>query len=459
MKLLSDFLTTSRDALNALIKEVALCDGPPKEAYTFSALRKGKERKVKLDSNHFFIRTSIEYSSPQLTLEEIQGIIAARLLEVCGNYLEERGGKDLDRKDMLEILEMVKKPPRGRIVPFMLNADDIEPDRYSNNPLRASIVQSGQSAFPVATVDTSDLEVDNDFVSKYTGSLISDEEVDFIKLHLHDQRRYVDLVDFVKNDSLENLSDIIGIDLCLPILRMPINILMNEDYGDPLHLTIQESHGNRDVVEAIYGLMKRSIKKKRTLLTTPHSEKGFGSKRSAVGRLIFDGSELKQINVKYRTVKLYPNMADPNDISHVEASDSLSVKIEELNRYEYSTTPSSPLFCLYVILSPENASLSHGVGAYAGSEILKSYSSIYEAFIRRLILEEVPKTQLKRAPLTLNLVPEKMWLHPQYENLDASIGCMDHPKDLLDMGMTLERLDFQQEIVSRLSKIEQKKGI
>ncbi|MFH0896966.1 MAG: hypothetical protein V1850_02810, partial [Candidatus Bathyarchaeota archaeon] len=332
-----------------------------------------------------------------------------------------------------------------------------EPDRYSNNPLRSSIVDSGQSAFPASTVKTLGLKIDRNFVSKYEGSLITGEEADFTQHHLQDMERYVDFVEFVKNDTLERLSESLGIDLCLPTIRMPLEILEYERSGDPLQLIIQSSHRDYKSIENIYRLMGRSLKKKTTLLTVPHSRKGFGSKRAAKGRLIFDGDALKQVDVKYHNVELYPNMVDPRDISQAKADDSLSIENRDIISYDYAKTPSSPQFVLYAILSPENASLSHGVGAYAGSEILKSYCSIYEAYVRKLILEDVPRRNpYKRTPLPLNLVPEKMWIHPKYRNIDASIGCTSNPLDLLERGMAIEYLDYKQEVYSRLSKDDDK---
>src|SRR3972149_11419756 len=59
------------------------------------------------DGSHFFLRSSVEYSNPQLTVEEVQGLIAARLLEVCGNYFYERGLHEINEKDVGEICEIM----------------------------------------------------------------------------------------------------------------------------------------------------------------------------------------------------------------------------------------------------------------------------------------------------------------------------------------------------------------
>ena len=140
----------------------------------------GKKVNVQFDGNKFFLRGSVEYTNPQLTVEEVQGIIGTRLLEVCGNYFEKYGLHKPDSSDISQLLEILKKPPEDCIVPFLLNTDDVEADRYSINPLKHSIVASGQSAFPAANVKTDQLKVDDAFVKKYDGSLISKGEAELI---------------------------------------------------------------------------------------------------------------------------------------------------------------------------------------------------------------------------------------------------------------------------------------
>ena len=61
--------------------------------------------------------------------------------------------------------------------------------------------------------------------------------------------------------------------------------------------------------------MGRSMKNLTTLLTVPHSIRGYGSKRAARGRIYFEGTKLKSIRVDYRTTLLYPNAIDPADVS------------------------------------------------------------------------------------------------------------------------------------------------
>jgi hypothetical protein len=122
----------------------------------------------------------VEYTNPQLTVEEIQGIIGARLLGVAGNYFLEKGLHEPDEADVSAICSLLPSPPEGKIVSFLLNTDDVEPDRYSMNPLRSSIVESGQSAFPAASVQTNGLHIDEKYAEKYQSTLICKGETDLV---------------------------------------------------------------------------------------------------------------------------------------------------------------------------------------------------------------------------------------------------------------------------------------
>ncbi len=42
--------------------------------------------------------------------------------------------------------------------------------------------------------------------------------------------------------------------------------------------------------------------------------------------------------------------------------------------------------------------------------------------------------------MQFNLSPDGMWSHPVYRNIDASIGTVDNPGDLVHRGMKLEHL-------------------
>ena len=71
--------------------------------------------------------------------------------------------------------------------------------------------------------------------------------------------------------------------------------------------------------------MGRSTKKKTSLLTIPHSPKGYGSKRAARGRLYFSDDHLEKISMHYVTTQLYPNMIDYKDLSVAKCDDSFEL--------------------------------------------------------------------------------------------------------------------------------------
>ncbi|UCF45268.1 MAG: hypothetical protein JSW44_01140, partial [Candidatus Bathyarchaeota archaeon] len=151
--LTEDFLKSSWACVKTIVEKLASFKkekhGKPVAMFRF---KNGQKVNSSFDGSQFFLRGSVEYSNPQLTLEEIQGIIGTRMLETCGNYFNDYGLHEPDGDDVAEICEVLKKPSEGPIVTFLLNTDEIEADRYSMNPLKESIVASGQSAFPVAYV-------------------------------------------------------------------------------------------------------------------------------------------------------------------------------------------------------------------------------------------------------------------------------------------------------------------
>ena len=394
------------------------------------------------EGKHFFLRSSVEYSNPQLTVEEVQGIIAARLLEVCGNYFHENGLREPDGGDVAELCERLKKPPQGSIIAFLLNTDDIEPDRYSMNPLKQSLVTSGQSAFPAAYVKTDSLKVDQQFVTKYEGTLISKGEAELVSIHLANANgSYLDFSDCVKYAQLEKLSETFGMDLSLPALRMPLATLHAETQEGLLHHVIGETHKDFEAVKQAYECMGRSITKRTTLMTVPHSRLGYGSKRAARGKLRFKGDKLENVTVTYKTTKLYPNAIDPDDVSVAQAEDSLAVTGEKLSNYSYAETPSSPQFFLYSLASPENGALWHGVGAFAAPQLLQSYSSVRAVCREGRMVKGLQDFGVRtEVPMQLNLSPDSMWVHPIHRNIDASIGCVENLVDLARMGMKIEHL-------------------
>jgi len=442
--LIEGFLESSWPCVTALVDKLAHFT-EEKNNNSVSLFRFENEQRVKatFNGNHFFLRGSVEYSNPQLTVEEVQGIIGARLLAECGNYFHAYGLHKLDAADTAQICEAVKKPPEGYVVPFLLNTDDVEADRYSMNPLKKSIVTSGQSAFPAAYVKPDNLTVDQQFVAKYEGTLISRREAELISRHLENAKgSYVDFVDTVKYAQMVMLSEVFGINLSLPTLRMPLATLQAETKNGLLHHIISEAHRDHKAIEQAYYCMGRSMTKRTTLLTVPHSAKGFGSKRAARGKIHFDGNKLESASVKYRTTRLYPNAIDPDDVSIAQAKDSFTVTGKALADYSFAETPSSPQFFLYALGSPENAALWHGIGAFASPQLVQSYAAARNACRKGQLITGLAERYGVRleVPLQFNLAPECMWVHPVHRNIDASIGCVENLADLALMGMQLEHL-------------------
>jgi hypothetical protein len=335
------------------------------------------------------------------------------------------------------------------VISFLLNTDDIEADRYSMNPLKESIVNSGQSAFPCGSVKTEKLEIDQKFAQKYEGSLICKSEVERIARHLQScNNNYMDMVDAVKYEHLESLSESFGINLCLYSMRMPLAIMGKETTDDLLHYIVRKTHADYQSIECVYKCMGRSMKNLTTLLTVPHSEKGYGSKRAARGRIYFEGTKLKSVKVDYRTALLYPNAIDPGDVSVARADDSFTLEGDRLVNYSFKQTPSSPQFFMYSLASPENAVLWHGIGAFGASELLKSYTTTRLACTKNLLVADLNEKYgiASEIPLQFNLMPKFMWFHPTHRNIDASIGCVENLRDLANLGMKMEHLLTEQYI-------------
>jgi hypothetical protein len=339
--------------------------------------------------------------------------------------------------------EALKKPSAGTIVAFLLNTDEIEADRYSMNPLRESIVTSGQSAFPAAYVEAEKLRVDPQFVSKYEGTLISKTDIELVASQLENVKSsYLDFVDSVKYTQMEEYSEFFGIDLSLCALRMPLATMQNEAKSGLLHHVISETHRDYESVSQAYECMGRSMTKRTTLLTVPHSKLGYGSKRAARGRIHFEGTKLQSVNVKYETTRLYPNEIDPEDVSIAKAEDNFTVSGEKLADYSFSETPSSPQFFLYSLGSPENAVMWHGIGTFAAPKLLQSYVALRSACrTGKLVTDLQDKYGVKtEVPLQFNLAPESMWAHPVHGNIDACIGCVENLANLARKGMKIKHL-------------------
>jgi len=442
--LVEDFFKNSMPTVKVLVKKLSAFK-EEKRSRQVALFRYVNDKKVNVQfgSNQFYLRGSVEYTNPQLTVEEVQGIIGTRLLEASANYFDKVGLHEPDGSDVTQLCELLKKQPEGYIVPFLLNTDDVEPDRYSMNPLKQSIVTSGQSAFPAAYVNTDQLKVDEAFARKYDGTLISKGETELIASCLKAaDGSYLDFVDSVKYKQLEQLSNFFGMDLSLYSLRMPLSTLEAEGKNGLLHYIIGESHRDYEAVNEAYMCMGRSMTKRTTLLTVPHSKKGYGSKRAARGKIHFEDNKLLDVAVKYKTTKLYPNAMDPEDVAVAECDDSFIVMGEKLSEYNFEETPSSPQFFLYSMGSPEDGAVWHGVGAFASPKLLQSYSSARHACIDgRLIKNLTAKYDVNlEVPLQFNLAPEGMWSHPVHRNIDASIGSVGDLPDLAHRGMKLEYL-------------------
>ncbi len=437
------FLKYSWTSVRMLVERVMRIPPETKNLkVTLFRFHESRKTTESFESSHFFLRGSVEYTNPQLTVEELQGVIGARLLEVSANYFSEFGLRQPEERDVAEICERLKKPARGRIVAFLLNTDDTEPDRYSMNPLKESLVSTGQSAFPAAIVKTEDLRVDQDFARRYEGTLICQGEKELIEAHLAKSNgSYLDLVDSVKYAQLERLSTEFGMDLSLHALRLPLTALKEEPKLGLLHHIIRETHRDLETIRQAYDCMGRSITKRTTLLTIPHSKIGYGSKRAARGKLHFDSGKLKSVSVTYKTTALYPNAIDPNAPSIAKAEDKFTISGKKLVEYDFNETPSSPQFFLYSLRSPENAALWHGVGAFAAPQLLQSYANAREACSRDGMIRGLQDYGVKVQPhMHFNLSPEGMWVHPIHRNIDASVGCVANLIELAKMGLKIEHL-------------------
>jgi len=290
---------------------------------------------------------------------------------------------------------------------------------------------------------TDHLKIDEVFLKKYEGSLISQKEAVLITESLEDSNgSYLDLVDCIKYHQLKDLSVFFGMDLMLYTLRMPLSTLQTETKDGLLHYIIQESNRDYGSIEEAYACMGRSMKNRTTLLTVPHSKKGFGSKRAARGKLHFENGKLLEAVIKYKTTKLYPNAMDPSDIAVAVCDDAFIVPGEKLVDYSFAETPSSPQFFLYSIGSPEDATLWHGIGAFAAPQLLQSYRSGRIACREgKLIKNLTEKYNIKvDVPLQFNLAPKGIWSHPIHRNIDASIGSVEDLPDLAHRGMRIEYL-------------------
>ncbi len=425
--LIETFFRDSRPAIDALAARVRSGEfGHPGEVPMFT-FRDGHRSEVRVDQRAFLLRTSVEYANPQLTLEELQGIVISRLLEVTGTFVAHHPHLHLDAVDIHEMARTLETPPRGAVVPFLLNVDDIEADRYSINPLRKSIVESGQSAKAVTFVRSEGLHLDPEFLRKYSGSLVSPQDSGTIQARLEGDgtRRYVGLVDSVKYDQLQDASSALDMDLAIPALRMPLATLSSESTSGPLHRLISATHVSSSALDSVYRLLGRPVTPERTFLpVVPHAIDGTSSKRLAQGRYRPEGPHPDRLEVFYASRKLYPNEVDRRDVSRGEADNHVTVSWDDLARFDYRKTPASPQFALYMLASPENGAIWHGLGVYGGQRIVESYRALHHACAQGEPYAGLP-VECRPDPLQLDLVASGMLRHPLYGNIDASISC--HP--------------------------------
>ena len=114
-------MKTSFSTVKVLLEGVAASKGKtPNRKVTLFHYVNGKKISVPFADERFYLRSSVEYTNPQLTVEEVQGIIGTRLLETCANYYLEQGLQEPTADDVTALMELLKKPTRGYIVPFLL---------------------------------------------------------------------------------------------------------------------------------------------------------------------------------------------------------------------------------------------------------------------------------------------------------------------------------------------------
>jgi len=431
--LLGNFLKGSRPSVDALVRAFESKADSKDPSVPMVRLRDGRREELQTPRGAFHLRTSVEYASPNVTLEELQGIVLARLLEVTATYLSEHHSADLGEADLQEMARRLEAPGGERVVPFLMNVDDIEPDRYSVNPLRASIVETGQSGRAVAFVETEGLRVDPAFLDRYRGSLVTDSDIREIEAELGrgPGTSYVDFVDRVKYAQLGRLSAQLGIDLALPSYRMPLETLQGESKTGVLHRIVSACHTDLATITSVYRLFGREITHRKTLMpSVPHGPGHLGSKRAVRGVLSFQGDHLKEIEVHYLPSPLYPNEIDHSDLASVKAEARFHVPSERMVDYDFRETPASPQFAIYMVASPEDGAIWHGVGKYAAMQLIQSYTNFHRAVAAGDAFRGIPLPH-RPDPPQWDIVAGKMLCHPKFGNIDASVGCVPELPQLL----------------------------
>ncbi len=434
-ELVAHFVDESREAIRQLYLAARARRGSEVLQPDFYTFQGGHRKPFNAPAGCFFLRTSTEYSNPQLALFDLQGILTSRLLESTASFMLAHETPEIRPQDYDEIVERLAADATGPITPFLLNTDESEPDRYSINPFRASIVASGQSPLPSFNVRMNGLKLDPNFVSKYKDTLVTEQEAAWME----DARSqfpsdiYIDFIDSLKYQQLQNLSERTGIHLSIPAMRMPLTRMRDSVYGPHLKRIIELGHQDYETLRRLYRLMGRNLRKHKTLLlTVPHSVHGAGSKKAGRGRLNLEGEKLTGITVQYTTTSLYHNEIDPTDPAIARCEEEIYVESIRIHHYDYDITPSSMQFALYGMLSPEDGAIWHGIGEFQGEEIVKSYVSVHEACVTEKLFSEIP-IPCRGTPVQFDLDGASLMRHPAHGNTDASIGTVS------DLGALITR--------------------
>ncbi|MGA2387272.1 MAG: hypothetical protein ABSG33_12165, partial [Candidatus Bathyarchaeia archaeon] len=99
--LVEDFLKNSISTVKVLVDKLTVFKEKTRgRQVTLFRYVNGKKVNVQFGGNQFFLRGSVEYTNPQLTVEEVQGIIGTRLLEAAANYFDRVGLHEPDGNDV-----------------------------------------------------------------------------------------------------------------------------------------------------------------------------------------------------------------------------------------------------------------------------------------------------------------------------------------------------------------------
>jgi hypothetical protein len=425
-------IKSSGKAIGRLVRFARDLEIPSREVALYT-IEKGKRKKVNLRSDQFLLRTSMEYCNPQVTIEEATGTILAGIMAGIADHClaGKKEPSNIDSGAVLEHMGSTRLEDRT-VVPFFMMVDDIEPDRFSMNPLRASLYETMQTALPVAYVENKGLEVDPDFVKKYRDKLVTEEEAGKLDKCLEkfgSLKWYTDLVDIFKYDQLGELSGTVGMDLKIPFMRMPLETLQKEGSDGTLHSTIRRCYEDDEILRGIYQVLSKPLS--NYLLTVPLLG-NLGSKRVAKGKIEERDGKIVGIKVSnLKRMRLSPNEIDRKDVSYAICCDKKirkKIGIEDLKKFEYAKMPLSPQFAIYMIQSPENGAFWHGMGGYQSTALVGSYVAMNHQFDR--FFKGLPKPH-PGVPVQfdINGLLNNAFINSiPHKNVDASLGCVSDGK-------------------------------